>query len=119
MDAQDLKNALADFYGSEKFYRHNLNRSTIHTEGVKFFAENAGCYWLLDIIATEPKIQQCMLDHGAIITLNVDGTKGTITVRKDSDEPAAFTRKLNYTDAPQGEWKFFFFNNVIMLPSEY
>ena len=30
-----------------------------------------------------------------------------------------FTKSIDYTDCPEGEWKFFFTGNVLMLPSEY
>ena len=119
MDSQDLRNELANFYGSEKIYRHSLNRHVLYTEGVQFFAEKAGCYWFLDILATEPAIQQCMRDNGAIIWFKVKGGKAMIYCRTDSGEPSCFTRKIDLTDAPEGEWKFYFFNSVIMLPSEY
>ena len=53
MDTQDLQRHLRQFTGSECWYRHNLNRNTIYTDGVQFFAENAGAYWFIDIVATE------------------------------------------------------------------
>lgn len=120
LNVNEFRSELANFYGSETVYRHGLNRNVLYTEGVKFFAEKAECYWLLDIIATEPAILKQMKEGGTIIWLTVrDNNQGHICAASDSDEPHVFERHLHFTDAPEGAWKFYFFNNVIMLPSEY
>jgi hypothetical protein len=42
---------LAQFTGSENWYRHAINRAVLFTDGAKFVADQAGAYWLLDEIA--------------------------------------------------------------------
>ena len=42
---------LAQFAGSQNFYRHGLVREVLYTEGVEYVVDNAGAYWLLDEIA--------------------------------------------------------------------
>jgi hypothetical protein len=42
---------LAQFTGSQNFYRHGLVREVLYTEGVEYVIETAGAYWLLDEIA--------------------------------------------------------------------
>ena len=42
---------LAQFTGSQHFYRHGLVREVLYTEGVEYVVDNAGAYWLLDAIA--------------------------------------------------------------------
>lgn len=42
---------LARFKGSESFYPQGLSR-LVYTEGVKYLADNAGAYWLIDLIAS-------------------------------------------------------------------
>lgn len=44
--AKELENQLGQFIGAERYYRLPLPK-LIYTEGVKFFAEKAGCHWLL------------------------------------------------------------------------
>ena len=39
---------LAQFTGSERFYRHALVRDVIYTEGVRYVADTVGAYWLID-----------------------------------------------------------------------
>ncbi len=42
--------ALAQFTGSQEFYRHALSGGCNYTEGVQYLAEAGGAYWLLDAI---------------------------------------------------------------------
>jgi len=42
---------LAQFTGTQNFYRHGLVREVLYTEGVEYVIDNAGAYWLLDEIA--------------------------------------------------------------------
>jgi len=42
---------LAQFTGSEQLYRHSLVKRFCYTDGVKYIAERAGAYWLIDEIA--------------------------------------------------------------------
>ena len=42
---------LAQFTGSQNFYRHGLVGEVLYTEGVEYVAETAGAYWQLDEIA--------------------------------------------------------------------
>src|SRR5882757_828930 len=42
---------LAQFTGTEHWYRHALNRNVLFTDGAKYVADQAGAYWLLDEIA--------------------------------------------------------------------
>lgn len=118
MNTQELKAALANYYGSsENLYCRALNRRMAYTEGVRAFAENAGAYWFLDIAATELFALQRNEDFLTVI-LHVEGTKAKITA-DDGNGNDLFTKSIDYTDCPEGEWKFFFTGNVLMLPSEY
>ncbi len=42
---------LAQFTGSENWYRHGVNRNVLYTDGAQHVAEHGGAYWLLDEIA--------------------------------------------------------------------
>ncbi len=45
------KSDLAQFTGSENWYRHGFNRNVLYTDGAQHVAEHGGAYWLLDEIA--------------------------------------------------------------------
>jgi hypothetical protein len=42
---------LAQFTGTEQWYRHALNGEVHFTGGAKYVADHVGAYWLLDEIA--------------------------------------------------------------------
>lgn len=119
MDAQELSNELCQFTGTEMYYKHGLNQKVCYTDGVRFFAQNAGggAYWLLDILATEPEILAQQASFAAI-TLIVALNMARIVVT-DGDEKTVYTRQIDWTDCPDGEWYFYFIGGVILLRSEY
>jgi hypothetical protein len=45
------KSDLAQFTGSENWYRHGINRNILYTDGAQHVAEHGEAYWLLDEIA--------------------------------------------------------------------
>jgi len=110
---------LDQFTGTETWTRHGLNRNMLCTDGVMYFAENAGngAFWFLDIVATElmmlHKKEPCL-----VITLASKDGKATITA-DDGNDRVLYTREIEYTDCPPGDWKFYLVDNVLLLPSEY
>ena len=120
MDAEELRQALSNFTGSETVYRHNLNRNILYTEGVQYFAQHAGggAYWLLDILATEPEILKQQREFASITLTVNDNTHADIVVT-DGNDKTVFQRHIGFTTCPQGAWKFFMINGTILLPSEY
>jgi hypothetical protein len=121
-DTIALERALGQFCGSEQLYRHALNRRVLYSEGVQFFAENAGAgaYWLLDILATEPAI---LAEEFAHVTLKVvEGHANLVVTDGGKDGKSAkvvYRRDIDYTDCPLGTWELFFENMVIILPGEH
>lgn len=120
--ADRLRQELASFYGSEVVYRHGLNKRVLYTEGVQRFAEAAGAYWFLDILATEPDII-VEAQEFAVVRLQVSEYSTAVIVvtdgGRDGNAPkVVFRRALEFTDCPPGTWEFFFENMVIMLPQE-
>jgi hypothetical protein len=119
--AANLAFQLAGFTGSETMYQHTINRNVIYTEGVRHFAQNAGhgAYWLLDIMATEPKILRQQREF-ALVKLVAKNGKAKLTVDdgNDGSEPV-YKKNISFTDCPDGEWKFYFIEGTILLPSEY
>jgi hypothetical protein len=114
------KSDLAQFTGSESWYRHGINRNVLYTDGAQHVAEHGGAYWLLDEIATiqpynkavaaeEFQVWKLAVRRGRTATLTCDDGNGNIV----------FTKEIEYTDFPLDEITLYFANNVIHLPSEY
>ena len=103
-----LRGELATFTGSEVFYRHTFSRQVIYTEGIRFLAEVAGAYWLLDELAfsymSEQMREACAADPRLrsmqFWTLHVTNSQGELTMRADADVEPAITKLISFTDFP-------------------
>ena len=113
-----IRDIIAHSIGTEKYYKHFLG--LLYTDGVKAVAAVAGCYWLLDIIASYQ--QQCQKDEKLrdiqFWKLTVRGSKGVVTCDRDEGD-TAITQEIPFTDFPMDEFKIWVVNGVIILPSEY
>jgi hypothetical protein len=114
------KSDLAQFTGSESWYRHGINRAVLFTDGAKYVADQAGAYWLLDEIAIiQPHDARVAAEEFQVwrLAVNVDHT-GVLTC-DDGNGRVVFSERLEYTDFPPDGITLYFTNNTILLPSEY
>lgn len=110
--------------GANGFIRHPLVKSFHYSDGVQECAE-AGCYWLLDVLATEIRVKDFVAHESVMCIVKItvkDGT-GRIVGEFYDDDPSAYTKSMN-TDLPDGEWVFYLSDdgdNIVrcILPSEY
>jgi hypothetical protein len=118
MDAKELAISLRQFTGTEQWYMAALNKDCLYTDGVQYFAEHAGTYWLLDILATE--LFELQQQRGFLLVKLVVGDEHKAKIiSEDGDYHELWSKDIDYTDCPLGTWKFFFTDNIILLPSEY
>jgi hypothetical protein len=122
MQAQETLSAqlradLGAFIGTENWHRHPINRSMLLTDGVVYFADQAGAWWFIDIIATEV-MRFHTLKPFLSIALDVLAGAADIVVG-DGDGVNLFKRHIHFTDAPDGLWRFYLTDNVLLLPGEY
>ena len=92
-------------------------RQMLLTDGVKYFAETAGCWWFLDIVATEV-MRFHQLKPFLVVVLDVCEGVADIDV-EDGNGAMLWHRHIHFTDAPDGRWRFYLADNVMLLPSEY
>ena len=121
LDSDGLKAELANYSGTEHWYRHMLVRDMLYTDGVQCFAENGGgqgAYWFIDIVATEywPLLKK---QPFMAIVLSVSENSTAVITVNDGNGRVIHTRQIDYTDMQPGDWKFFFTDNVLLLPGEY
>lgn len=131
--AAQLQAELRQFTGDLQRYQHPLNQRVIYTPGVKFLAERAGAYWLVDAIASwigshlfnEALRQDERLQWLHFWNLSVDHQTGraVLTAVADEGEPAFITQKIPLTDFPLAEisiWAGFDGRYwTLYLPSEH
>lgn len=92
--------------GANYFVRHPLVRSFQYSDGVQECAE-AGCYWLLDIIATEcPKPLRRSEAGVSTVYVRVKDSKAKLSLEIGGQRPVLWDREITWTDMPEGEWQF-------------
>ena len=114
------KSDLAQFMGSEYWYRHPLVPKVIFTDGVKYVLDTAGAYWLIDEIAFGQSVPAVAAEEFQVWKLSVDLARnnGVLTC-DDGNDRVVFTKPIEFTDFPLDEIRFYFTDNTILLPSEY
>jgi hypothetical protein len=115
---QKLLDGLAQQIGSEAVFRH-WSRRLVYTEGVQFLAEQAGAYWLIDLIASwcvDPRIQANEFVHWKL-TVNADRT--AIALADDGNGNEILRQNISFTDFPLDEITLFLTDRTLLLPSEY
>lgn len=140
--SEQLEDELRQFYGSETIYRHRVpwlpSTECLHyTEGVRYLAERAGAYWLLDAIQShQPSMRDAYGNHARfqVWCLYVypdrscelhggeDRTDAGVVcalTRAGSHVHRQVTQQIEYTDFPSCGIRLYVVNNTIMLPSEY
>lgn len=120
--ALEIEAGLAHFTGGDETYQHWLPLT--YTEGVKYLAEKAGAYWLLEIVASyqpDPQVRDNQrLQEFQLWELRVspDGS-GVVTCHEDSDEPAILTQAIPSTDFPLPYLKLYVEGGMLLLPCEH
>lgn len=92
--------------GADHFIRHPLVRKFAYSDGVQECAE-AGCYWLLDIAATEvPEVMKVERENLATFTVTAADGKAKLTLGGGGDRVLDWSKDIDATDMPDGEWSF-------------
>lgn len=117
---QLTKADLNQFIGTEKWYRHWAARKILFTDGAKYVADTGGAYWLLDeIVFTQMNEKKVAAQSFQQWKLSVRPDHTATLTCENGNGKVIFTKQLEYTDFPLDEIKFYFTDNVILLPSEY
>lgn len=109
--------------GTVHWYRHNLARTVTYTDGVKYMAERAGAYWLIDEIALaqigEPRVRA---EDFQSWKLKVTGSAAMLTC-DDGNGNIVFSKPIDFTDFPLDEINIWVESGeggrVILLPCEH
>jgi hypothetical protein len=111
---------LTQFTGSEHWYRHAMVRDVLYTDGVKYVAETAGAYWLIDEITFAQRFdKRIAAEEFQLWKLTVNADHAATLTCEDGDGGVVFSKTIEYTDFPLAEITLYFINNTILLPSEY
>lgn len=114
------KSDLAMFTGTENWYRHPFVRKSLYTDGVKYVAQTAGAYWLIDEIVFKQHIPAFASEEFQVWTLKVNLQEQNAVLNcDDGNGNLIFSKLIHFTDFPLDEIRLYYTNNVLLLPSEY
>ena len=125
MDKDQLLDELRTFYGTESYYR--TGPGLLLTDGVKFLADNAHCYWLLDMVWSYLPVLRKSRDTFFVVVLTKEGVldPGAIfTIQDDIPPNQTYAQQaIEYADFPLDEIVLYLSATegefVLMLRSEY
>jgi hypothetical protein len=123
MNAKDPESidpvALDQFTGTAQYWR--VARQFVITDGVKYLAENAHCFWLLDAVISH-LLEIGTLDWFVLVRTEVSGSSA-VMVYEDGNGLEHARQEVAYTDLALPTVKLYAVWDserwVIMLPSEY
>ena len=107
---------LDQFNGTEHHYRHWTGM--LYTDGVKFLADKAKAYWLLDIVASYQHQKKVRNEEFQVWKLVKTGSEA-IVILEDGNDNRILSQKIEYTDFPLESVSLWLQNGVLILPSEY
>jgi hypothetical protein len=114
------KEALAQFTGSENWYRHGLVRDVLFTDGVKHVVDAGGAYWLIDEIALAQRYEKAVAgEEFQVWKLTVKDDQSAMLACDDGNGNIVYSKRIPFTDFPLEEIAFYFANKTLLLPSEY
>lgn len=127
MNAAELKSELAQFSGTESYHKFSyLFKNLVLTDGVKYLAEKAGAYWLMDIIGSyqyKCRKDEMLRDFQLWTLKKTEGNEAIVICERDTNN-VAFKQEIPHTDFPLDTIKLYVMPSsattyVIMLPNEY
>lgn len=126
MTPEELQEGLAQFYGTELWYDISVSRGlkVLLTDGTHFLAENAGCYWLMDVIVSHQLTKKVRQEYFQVWKLfKLDDGTWRVTCDDGNDNILA-TQDIPFSDFPLDFIKLYAIYDsettlVILLPNEY
>ena len=118
MSKGELLAALAQFSGTTQWYFHPLYKAFRYTDGVRFLAKNAECYWLLEFISSHQNNAKIKATPFQTWKLVRKGSGCTITI-DDGNGKIIKSFSLSFTTFPLNSFTLWMIDKVLLLPSEY
>ena len=131
MNAETLLQNLEHFCGSEQYYKHWLG--LCYTDGIKYLAENAQCFWLIDAIASHqptakknPRLKEFQLwflhvGTGHEFIKPKAGNAAVLTCWEDTpkaESKPVIIQQIPFTDFSLKEIKLYLKKKILLLPDE-
>lgn len=122
--ANEINEYIANCNGTNNVYRHMFSR-IVYTDGVKFVAEKAGAYWLIDAIMSHQTNRKAIAAANGFqvwkVTHNKRGSGCVLTMDDggQGDEAKVLIRqRIPFTDFPKGLDLVFYVEHGMLLLRE-
>lgn len=121
LTAQEIEAGLQHFTGTEQWYAHALLRNHRYTDGVRFLAESAGAYWLLDAVVSWQLDPRVSAEEFQVWRLRRESATGTwLLFCEDGNDRRIAQQAYNSTTFPlEAGIDLFVIDKCVLLPSEY
>lgn len=115
---------LSGFTGTEKYYQVSMFDRTVCTDGVKYMADTAGAWWLVDVIVSHQSNPKVRKEPFQVWELTVLEDQSATVTCEDGNGHLITEQRIEYTDFPDPSIELYFINlrgqlPTILLPSEY
>ena len=115
----ELLAELAQFTGTQGYTR--ITRRHLLTDGARYLADHAECYWLMDAVASHLD-EIGTQDWFVLVRLELEGSMATL-IYEDGNGHEHARQAIPYTDFPLQQIRLYACwdseNWIIMLPGEY
>ena len=118
-----------EFHGTEHYYKLDPASPTVITDGVKWFADNFECYWLLTLVdCIRAKIENTFIVVDVKVwQIDEDHNVADIAFTDGNDKKVHNDMHINMTDLPAGHYSLWIANyqgnypgtKVIYLSTEH
>lgn len=119
LDAKRLKNELRQFTGTERYYYNPIFERFRYTDGVKFLAEKANAYWLIEYIFSSQPHRSLRNEQFQVWKIAVKKDNTARVSVEDGNDNTLVQFNLEFTDFPLKEFALWLIDNTLILPSEY
>ena len=132
METQAIVNAVRDYIahttGTENHYQHALMKAFRYTDGIKYLAETAGAWWLVDLIASwqiKPSVKACQFQVWYVEAPKAPGEPWQVSCWTDTpykgDSRAIAHQEIEYSDFPADLLPLTLWveGGVLLLPAEH
>jgi len=120
VDENKLREELKQFTGTEQYYYLPIfKRFNKYTEGIKYLAEEAEAYWLLEYIFSSQVDERLRGQEFQIWKLEVQDDDSAIITVEDGNDNVLKSFKIPFTDFPIQSIDLWLVDSVLILPSEY
>ena len=119
MNMIELKSELASFTGSERFHCNPLCRKQRFTDGVLHMADQAGAYWLIDVIFSHQTSKAAQATEFQVWKIVSANGQATVTMTDGDTDTPIIQQSIPATDFPAGQLDLWYADNTLYLPSEH